>query len=182
MDPSEYPEPWRTMVAEILAARKRFERAVNDTRTGPLQQRLADIRGRIDDAVIEADRIAQHGMQLARGLQQLEDPQQLETRLAALHTRQATNPEEDLSATIAAVEGQLQAGRRIAHTAEKTRKQLQLLDVRLDEAVARAVELALHTTDPDALGQVRGDVDNIVGEMEALRGALAETDQLEATA
>ena len=46
------------------------------------------------------------------------------------------------------------------------------LDARLDEAVARAVELSLGAGDAAAAGGLEGDVDRLVEEMEALRLAL----------
>ena len=54
---------------------------------------------------------------------------------------------------------------------------LELLNARLDEAVARAVELALSAEDATALSGLGGDVDDLVGEMESLRGALDEAGQ-----
>jgi len=55
--------------------------------------------------------------------------------------------------------------------ASEARDRLRLLDARLDEAVARAVELSLGTGDARAL---QGDVDQLVEEMEALRLALED--------
>ncbi len=47
--------------------------------------------------------------------------------------------------------------------------------MRLDEAVARAVELSLRVDDPVELGGLGDDVDRLVGEMEALRRGIEET-------
>jgi hypothetical protein len=55
-----------------------------------------------------------------------------------------------------------------------TAEQLRLLDARLDEAVARAVELSL-SGDSGKLTGLDSDVDDLVAEMEALRQALEET-------
>jgi len=60
--------------------------------------------------------------------------------------------------------------------ASQARHRLQLLDARLDEAVARAVELSLNA-DVGALGGLGSDVDAVVGDMEALRQALEETNR-----
>jgi hypothetical protein len=56
--------------------------------------------------------------------------------------------------------------------AAEARDRLRLLDARLDEAVARAVELSLGAGDVSAAGGLQGDVDQLVEEMEALRVAL----------
>ncbi len=56
--------------------------------------------------------------------------------------------------------------------AAEARDRLRLLDARLDEAVARAVELSLGAGDAAAAGGLQGDVDQLVEEMEALRVAL----------
>ncbi len=54
------------------------------------------------------------------------------------------------------------------------RDRLRLLDARLDEAAARAVELSVDANDEGMLG-LSSDVDNVVSDMEALRQALEET-------
>jgi hypothetical protein len=64
---------------------------------------------------------------------------------------------------------------RIAHVAAEARDRLQLLDARLDESVARAVELALSAESTGDLGGLGSDIDAVVGDMEALRQALEET-------
>ncbi|MDQ3147987.1 MAG: hypothetical protein M3R01_13860, partial [Actinomycetota bacterium] len=46
---------------------------------------------------------------------------------------------------------------------------------RLDEAVARAVELSLRTGDHIDVGGLGSDVDQLVEEMESLRAALDDT-------
>ncbi len=51
-----------------------------------------------------------------------------------------------------------------------------LLDARLDEAVARSLELSVRTDDPSQLGGVTTTVDEVLEEMEALRLALDEAD------
>ena len=56
----------------------------------------------------------------------------------------------------------------------EAKDQLRLMDARLDELVARAVEVSISagdTTDP----LLAGDVDGLVEEMESLRLALEET-------
>jgi hypothetical protein len=66
------------------------------------------------------------------------------------------------------------SARRLGTVAQDARDRLSLLDARLDEAVARAVELSLRAEDVAELGGLGGDVEELVGEMESLRVALDE--------
>ena len=59
--------------------------------------------------------------------------------------------------------------------AQDARDRLQRLNAELAEAVARAVELSLSAADIGALQPLGSDVENVVGELEALRQALEET-------
>ena len=58
--------------------------------------------------------------------------------------------------------------------AQDAQDRLRLLDARLDEAVARAVELAIQAEDVGELGGLGGDVEELVSEMESLRVGLEE--------
>ena len=58
---------------------------------------------------------------------------------------------------------------------DQTRSRLELLDARLDEAVARTLELSAHSVTDDGVASLSADVDGVVTEMEALRLALEET-------
>ena len=164
-------DPWRTFVADAIEARQRYGRALETASTGPLRDRLGEIGRRLDDGVSESWRIAQRGMALEAALRQLEDPRTVQQRLE--HARRsggAKQLEESLQA-------QLNSTSRIVAVAQDARQRLQLLDARLDEAVARAVELALSSDDPGAAGGLGSDVDAVVGDMEALRQALEETNR-----
>ena len=50
-----------------------------------------------------------------------------------------------------------------------------MLDARLDESVARAIELSVSLDDAEGLAGLGADVESVVSEMEALRQALEET-------
>ena len=76
--------------------------------------------------------------------------------------------------TMEALEAQVASARRLGVVAQDARDRLSLLDARLDEAVARAVELSLRAEDVAELGGLGGDVEDLVGEMESLRVALDE--------
>ena len=88
------------------------------------------------------------------------------------------SPTEDnsLNRTAEALRAQLATAERIDGVLNETRDRLGLLDARLDEAVARSLELSVRTDDPDQLGGVNSTVDEVLEEMEALRLALDEAD------
>lgn len=163
-------DPWRTFVADAVDARARYHRALGTARSGPLRERLAEIGQRLDTGVDESWRIAQRGMALESALSQLDDPAVVRNRLET--ARRAGDSRRDLADSLQA---QLESTERVARVAVQARDRLQLLDARLDEAVARAVELALSADSPAAVGALRSDVDAVVGDMEALRQALEET-------
>ena len=170
-------QPWSRFWREALDARKRYERAVAAAEQGPLRQRLADIGERIDTGVGECARIARRGAELDRALHELEPVEQVRQRLAELQRERTSGGPggERLDKTVQALRAQLESTERIAAVAADTRDRLRLLDARLDEAVARAVELSLRAGDPIEVGGLGEDVDALVGEMEALRQALEET-------
>ena len=171
IDPRMLREPWRQFVVEALDARRRYDRAVSTARAGPLRERLAEIGERISTGVDECWRIARRGQELEQALGQLEDPRRVHQRLEEARRRGA---DQRLTA---ALQAQIDSTQRIVRVAADTRDQLRLLDARLDEAVARAVELSLNADDAAALGGLGSDVDAVVGDMEALRQALEETSQ-----
>jgi succinate dehydrogenase/fumarate reductase flavoprotein subunit len=162
-------EPWRTFVVDAMDACARFGRAVSTADAGPLRERLTEISRRLDDDVTESWRIARRGMALEAALAQLEDTREVARRLEAARRSRDVQLEQSLQA-------QLDSTNRIVAVSQDARRRLQLLDARLDEAVARAVELAL-SADPQAAGGLGGDVDAVVGDMEALRQALEETNR-----
>jgi hypothetical protein len=164
-------DPWRWYVKEALESRARFRRAVEGTSAGPIRDRLASIGARLDDGVAECWRIASRGQELESALAQLVPVGQVEERIRQLETGP---PSATTAGLIEALQGQAESYRRIAGTAAEARNKLTILEARLDEAVARAVELSVQTADIGALGGLDQDVQTVVGEMEALRRGLEE--------
>lgn len=169
IDLSRLRDPWRWYVKEAQDSQARFRQAVAGTSSGPLAERLEQIGERLDDGVAECWRIANRGQELEAALAQLVPVDQVEERIAKLRAGPTSPTTESL---VDALRGQADSYRRIAVTAQDARDRLQVLEVRLDEAVARAVELSLRADDPVALGGLGADVDRLVGEMEALREGL----------
>jgi hypothetical protein len=79
------------------------------------------------------------------------------------------------------VQRQLAAGQRVETAAFEARDRLRVLNAQLDEAVAAVVEMSLRPSADRSAGAIRGQVNGIVDELEALRLALDETDTLSAS-
>ncbi|HEX2038940.1 MAG TPA: hypothetical protein VHF47_04310 [Acidimicrobiales bacterium] len=164
-DPFSVGEPWRSFVQDAVQAQRRFRHTVNRMQPGPLRERLGEVGTRIDTAVRTCWRVAKRGDALDAALGQL-DPASVRRELEAC--------EEDDPA-VASLRAQLDTAKRIARVSQDAHDRLRILNARLDEAVARAVELSVQAEEVGDLGPLAGDVDALVGEMESLRVALEET-------
>ncbi|MBK9181042.1 MAG: hypothetical protein IPM45_16040 [Acidimicrobiales bacterium] len=175
VDPFALADPWRRFVQEALQARARFDQATRTIAAGPLRERLTGIGDRIQDGVDECWRIATRGQALDEALAQL-DVTSITRELAAVEHDASSGAEgSSIERTAEALRAQLSSAERMTRVATDARDRLRLLDARLDEAVARAIELSVGTGDDESLGGLGSDVDSIVGELEALRQALEET-------
>jgi hypothetical protein len=196
-------QPWRAYVKDAMEAQRRYARAVSTADPGPLHDRLNEIGARLDAGVRECYRIGRRGAALDTGIAGLQTgvawsdlmhgldafrvPAQLRERVqkgesirdtAALadELRKVGVDEQGLD-KLEALQAQVLSAQRLVAVAQDARSRLELLNARLDEAVARAVELALRAEDATALRGLGGDVDDLVGEMESLRTALDEAGQ-----
>lgn len=174
-------QPWRDYVLGAQDATRRFDSIVDDMRSGPLKERLAQMAGRLDEGVQESWRIARRGDDIAQAIGRLET-ERTRTELAEL-TEQGTarpgGPNSAMEQTIEALRAQIASHDRLAGVASEARDRLRLLDARFDELVARAVEVSVGSGDTDVLGN---EVDGLVGELESLRVALDETQHIADTA
>jgi hypothetical protein len=160
-------------VEEALDARARFERAVARTTEGPLRDRLALIGERVSTGVEECWRIARQGDVLVGALDQV-DVADARRQLEALRRDGEASPGSSRHRTAQALQAQIGSAERLAATARRARDDLLLLNARLDEAVARAIELSVHAGSVDELNSLGGDVERVVDDMEALRQGLEE--------
>lgn len=172
IDPRLVGEPWSGFVREALDARTRYQRAVVNADAGAIRERMVDIGARVDEGVEECWRIASRGHELYMALGQLDPVRDLRIRLEAVTRPGARGVDERVADSLRA---QIASTERILRVAEDTAERLRVLDARLDEAVARAVELSLRAGDVGELGGLGSDVDALVNDMEALRQALEET-------
>jgi hypothetical protein len=175
IDPFSLRDPWRSYVRAALQAQARFRHAVSGVAPGPLKDRLLTIGARLDQGVDEAGRVARRGQSLEDVRRQI-DSTTAQNELAAIE--RTTGPEwgegSSIQRTADALRSQLASAERLDKVLNDTYGRLQLLDARLDEAVARSLELSVSADSPEELGGVNTAVGEVLEEMEALRLALDE--------
>ena len=184
INPDKLPDPWRTFVLEAAQAAKRFNDLVRTLPTGPLRSELGEVGQRVNEAVRECWEIANRGVRLDLARKQL-GLSQAASEVDRLRGERGLRAQQgmDLASidrAINAVQRQLAAGQRIETAAFEARDRLRVLNAQLDEAVAAVVEMTLRPNAAGSAGAVRGQVNGIVDELEALRLALDETDSLTA--
>ena len=171
IDPEILSEPWRSEVINAMDAQDRYARLVRTAHAGPLRDRLREIGAGIDRSVLECWRVAQRGNTISKQV----TPSDLAMSRREVEQAEAdarANPNDRSHRTTAALQARLDADERTAASASGTLADLRLLNARLDEAVARAVELANRADALGDLGSLGGDVDDIVTELANLRSAL----------
>ena len=176
IDPFTLSEPWRRFVQEALQARSRFDEAVRRAQAGPLRDRLREIADRMQTGVDTTWRIARRGQALVEARTQI-DVEQVRRELEGVE-RGGRGWTDDAARerTAEALRSQLATADRMERIIDDAYSRLRLLDARMDEAVARTLELAVRS-DVDETATLAGlgaDVDSVVTEMEALRQALEE--------
>jgi hypothetical protein len=175
MNPFELDEPWRTFAWQARKSQRQFAESVHITRDGPLKDRLREIADRIDTGVMECWQVAQSGQQLTQARARV-DVASITRDLEQLPSGEQRRSNPALVATAQALQAQLDTAARMDGVIVTARDRLRLLDARLGELVTRVIELSVRPRGLDELAAVGADVDNVVGEMEALRQALDETD------
>ena len=181
IDPSGLRDPWRRLAGDAVQSRRRFDEAVHAATAGPTRDRLAQIGERLDFAVQEGWRTAQQGNALTAARNRI-DTQDSERELADLEQTlggAAPDPASTTGGTVIALRAELASAARMDKAITETRDKLRLLNARLDETVARAVELSVQADNVSDFGGLGDDVESIVGDMEALRQGLDEVSRIE---
>ncbi|MEY2469086.1 MAG: hypothetical protein QOF21_1784 [Actinomycetota bacterium] len=176
VDANRVSDPWRRFVIDAQQAQARFDRTVRQCQEGPIKERLGTIGRRIADGVNECWRIARQGDVLQGALKALERDE-IEAGLsnvAAELEDASDNRRASLERTRDALLAQQQSYERLESVWHDTRNRLEVLNAQLDEAVARAVELSVHTGDINALNPLSDDVESLVDDLESLRLGLEE--------
>jgi len=164
-------------VQEALQARTRFNEAVSRAPSGPLRDHLGEIAARMETGVNEVWLIAGRGQALVEARHGIDLPG-VERQLAGVNgpgpdAGSGDDPSRDR--VVQALEAQRATAQRLDRVIEQARSQLRLLDARLDEAVARTLELSAQASSDATVAGLDTDVDALVTEMESLRLALEET-------
>lgn len=171
IDPFTLGEPWRQFVQQGQRAGRKLRDTLAGLADGPLKQRLQEVADDLDRGLGEAYRIAQRGDEIDAAVRRL-DPVALRSRLQTLDRQAAGEANPEQQAAIESVRTQLASAERLKAQSSSTADQLRLTQVRLDELVARASEVALGTAEPDTYAR---DVDSLVERLEALHLAVEET-------
>ncbi len=164
-------DPWKTYVGAAQSAKLRYDRTVTAMQPGPLKDRLTEVGTRIDTGIEESWRVASRGDDIDGALREL-NPNLISSQLAQA---KRLPPGASREATVASLESQWASVSRLAKVREDASSHLRTLDARLDELVARVVELSV--TGASDVGGLGSDVESMVTDMEALRQALDETKQ-----
>lgn len=162
-------EPWRSLAAQATAARDRFDRTTSSASRGPLADRLADIRSRVDDCVAECQTVAARGAELAwlaRGV----DVTALRSRADAARADALADPgQRDLESLATALAGQAASAEHLHALVASLDRTLRRLIAQLNDAVNQAIAVVF-----GAPRQV--DFDSLVDHLEALRAGFAEAE------
>jgi hypothetical protein len=172
IDPFTLSEPWRRFVQSAQRSRSALRETLRGATDGPLKDRLTDIADRLDSAIEESWTIAKRGDEIDAAINRI-DPVRLRAQLDSL--RAASGGGDSGVAAIESVEGQLASAERLKALSASTADRLRLTQARLDELVARAAEVSVGRTDE---ATYENDVDNLVIELEGLRQAVAETNEI----
>jgi hypothetical protein len=178
IDPFSLGPGWREATQGAVQAKARYDQAVRSMPAGAIRERLTAMGADIQRSVEEVWRIARHGDQIDTARSSLATDVDLARRdLAALQARKGEgelNP--SLERTMEALQSQIATAQRLDRVSAESRDQLRLLDARLDDLVARAIELSLGSGG-DTSG-LRADAEDLVKDMEALRVAVEETSRI----
>jgi hypothetical protein len=170
IDPSALPPRYRGPVVDALAARRRFDELVATLHPGPLQDRMGELRSRVDAGVLAVWRSATRAVELERvvdtlGAERIAD----ELKQARRH---GADP-----AVVDTLALRFASTQRLLNALEDLREHLPVVEARLGTAVARAAELAL--TSPAAAGRdelsgLEADLDTLIFDLDALSRATTE--------
>ncbi len=172
IDPFVLSEPWRTYVQGAQSAKLRFDRIVKSTGSGPIRDRLGSLSDRLDAGLDDCWRIARQGDEIDAALQHLSTAE-AQRELAYLDDQlQGRQPTAAQASTIRSLQAQLESAGRMQAVSQNANDRLRMLDARLDELVAKAVEVSVGARDSGWLSE---EVDTVVSELESLRLALEDT-------
>jgi len=166
IDPFALREPWRLYVKDALGSQRRFDRALDSMAPGPLRDRLSEINKRVERGVLECWEVAKKGQQLADARRAIDIGS----------ARRSAAKVDSHPALLEAAASEIAAHERLSSREDEVKVSLQVLDARLQEAVARVSEMATRTMAADDLDSITDAIDGVVGDLESLRLGLDSVD------
>ncbi|MFT3854128.1 MAG: hypothetical protein QM733_15505 [Ilumatobacteraceae bacterium] len=162
IDPFTVGEPWRRHVSSALSTQRRYDEIVKGVDAGPTRDRMTTIGNQLQRGVGELFAIARRGDELDATIGRIDS--------ASLNRQLATATDD---AGGAALQSQLDAAGRLKATRDATDQQLRTMNLRLGQLVAQAAEVSVGG---GATTQLGSQLDDLVGQMEALRLAVADVE------
>lgn len=167
LDRSVVPGRLLGVVEAAVDADRRWHRVVETVQAGPLADRLDVLGQQIQAGVLELYAVAVRVGEI-EGIIDALAPADATAAFKAAKRRSADG---DVVPELDALEARFSSIQRLLNVMADAEEHLQVLDARLLAAVARGAELAV-TADPRGLTTMGADLDAVVGELGALRGAL----------
>lgn len=175
--PKTVDEPWRGQVEDAVKAQTRFDDAIKLFRNGPMRDAMVTNAVQVEEAVSECWRVARQGQIVSEARAQIDDREINWELQRAEHTIGSVTANETKAQTIASLRSQQATASRMDAVIGSARDQLGLLNARLDESVTRAIELSVSSRLDDA-ASLGNDVGAIVEDLEALRRAIEDVDEI----
>ncbi len=184
LDPWSVPEPWRQLLKQALNAQSRFDQAIQDWPSGPIQERLADLQPRVWANVEDIGTIARRGAALSAWVsgipasgrptaaelgQQLRQTEAERQRLAG----RSASRDASLARTEEAIAAQIRAVHNSSEAESVVLDRLRVVVARLDETVTSLLVLGAGGGEAQA-DSATASLDEINDEITALLGGLAE--------
>ena len=163
----DLPDPWRGFVENAREANASFGEAVRTTRPGPLRERLNEIGTNLQHGVDVCHTIAVRGAAISKARRRI-DVMQIQREIDSI----PHDGRESTTQTLAALQAQLDTATRMDEVIRDTRDRLRLQNARMDESVARAIELSVKAEDVTELDGLGDNVGNLVTQLDAMRQAL----------
>lgn len=167
VDPAAVSPRFARAVEDALAARRRFAEVGAGLPAGPVRDRLTALGARVDAGVAAVWQVTVRATQVERTLDALDPARVTEDHKRAKRAGDDPELEAALARRFASVQ-------RLLNALDDTEARLRLLDARLGAAVAAAAEVALGASGVDVAEAVAGEMDGVVGDLDALRLALDE--------
>ena len=165
--PEDLPDPWRGFVDNAREANTSFGEAVRSTRPGPLRERLTEIGSNLQHGVDVCHTIAVRGASISKARRRI-DVTQIQQEIDSI----PQDGRESTTQTLAALQAQLDTATRMDEVIRDTRDRLRLQNARMDESVARAIELSVKAEDVAELDGLGDNVGSLVTQLDAMRQAL----------